>query len=83
MNEIDEYVNEVLLHIRADRQIKRRIREDLIASLSERIAYESNRSSHEVIASLGSPAEMAKEYMENLRLLKKPLSRSHYRINLV
>ncbi|WP_110931717.1 hypothetical protein [Paenibacillus bouchesdurhonensis] len=66
MNKIDDYVSEVLLHIRADRQVKHRIREDLIASLNERIAYESNREVDDVIFSLGTPAEMAEEYMANL-----------------
>lgn len=66
MNKINHYVDEVLLHIRADRSVKHRIREDLIASLNERIAYDSNREVDDVISGLGTPAEMAKEYMANL-----------------
>lgn len=66
MNKIDNYVNQVLLHIRADRQVKRRIWEDLTASLNERTAYVPTGDVDDVLSSLGSPAEMAKEYMENL-----------------
>lgn len=66
MNKIDNYVNEVLLHIQADREVKHRIREDLIASLNERMAYASSGEADYIISSLGSPAEMAMEYMNNL-----------------
>lgn len=76
MSKIDVYVTEVLRHIMASEQDKRRIRDDLTASLHDR-SY--GRSVDEVIRSLGSPADMAKEFMVNFygdaegsRLIESP-----------
>ena len=63
MNQIDNYVNEVLDHIDADRKMKMRIKADLTLQLND--AAESEEV-EEVLKKMGDPMNVAMEFMETI-----------------
>lgn len=63
MDRINRYVNEVLSFIIADNKTKERIREDLVLQLSEATRTEDTDS---VLARLGDPREVAREFMDSI-----------------
>ena len=60
-----QYIDSVLSYISCADDLKKRIREDLVISLAEKRQHDFNRSAEEL---LGSPYEVAKEFIENLDL---------------
>jgi len=63
MTQIENYVNEVLQYIVADRNMKMRIKGDLSLQLEEAARTESL---DEVIRRMGSPKDVAKEFMDSI-----------------
>lgn len=63
MNQIDNYVNEVLEYIIADRDMKQRIANDLTLQLEEAARSEGI---DDVIGRMGEPKEVAKEFMDSI-----------------
>lgn len=61
MSEVEQYVREVVRHIRASAQERQRIEADLRAHLEE--AVRAGEAPSAVIARMGSPAEVAVEFM--------------------
>ncbi|WP_052339362.1 hypothetical protein [Gorillibacterium massiliense] len=64
MSKTDVYVEEVIRLLHADPVTLSRIRSDLYASIAERTA--GGESEERVLAGMGSPAEMAEEFMAGL-----------------
>ncbi len=63
MNQIDNYVNQVLEYIIADRDMKERIANDLTLQLEEAARSENI---DDVIGRMGEPKEVAKEFMDTI-----------------
>ncbi len=63
MSRIDRYVNEVLSHIITDNKMKARIRDDLTSQLNESASVEDI---DEVLARMGDPKEVAREFMDSM-----------------
>lgn len=63
MSRIDNYVNEVIRHIDADRKMKTRIKADLTLQLND--AAEAGNMD-EVLEKMGEPEEVAKEFMDTI-----------------
>jgi len=63
MKKINRYVNEVLSCIIADSKTKERIRKDLVSQLSEAAHTEDIDS---VLARMGDPKEVAREFMDSI-----------------
>ncbi|MDP4183111.1 MAG: hypothetical protein Q8942_18735 [Bacillota bacterium] len=63
MNKIDNYINEVLNNIVADKNMKERIRNDLFLHLNE-LSSEGNID--DILTRMGDPKEVAKEFMDTI-----------------
>ena len=66
MNEVDRYVRDVLRNIEAPPRDRERIEGDLRAHIQE--AVDSGESPSEVIKRMGSPSEVAAEFMAGVKL---------------
>jgi len=63
MNRIDSYVDEVLYNIVADRNMKKRIKSDLILQLNEASQIDNIE---DVLKRMGAPEDVAKEFMDSI-----------------
>lgn len=63
MNQINNYVNEVLSYIVADRNMKMRIKSDLALQLEEAAQRENLE---DVLQRMGDPKDVAKEFMDSI-----------------
>ena len=66
MNEVDRYIREVMWNISAPSQERKRIESDLTAHLDEALAR--GEPAKEIIAHMGTPIEVAAEFMDQVAL---------------
>ena len=61
----EQYINELLDHLRVSRKVKNKIKEDITNRIEDAL---NEDPFYDIVKEMGSPKELASEFMENLEV---------------